>query len=41
MKVSKGRRPNTPPNIMECEVTDSEVECEVIGDRGLNQMLFQ
>ena len=38
-KVSKGR-PNTPPK--SCSVvTDPQVQCEAMRDRGLNQMLFQ
>ena len=37
-KVSKGR-PNTPPK--SCSVvTDPQVQCEVICDRALNQMVF-
>jgi hypothetical protein len=38
-KVSKGR-PKTPPK--SCSVVmDPQVQCEVICDRVLNQMLFQ
>ena len=38
-KVSKGR-PKTPPKSWSV-VTDLQVQCEVICDRALNQMLFQ
>jgi hypothetical protein len=38
-KVSKGH-PNSPPKSRSV-VTDPQVYCEVICDRGLNQMLFK